>query len=480
MNNTIFSEHRKLRIEDWIVKQMSLGTIRSFPDAIVELVTNCDDSYKRLEEEKISCHGEIKISILRLKGGICKELVAIDFAEGMDRNQLEKALSFGGETSGFERGKSVRGLFGRGLKETIIALGKGTIYTIRDNKLSIAELWWDETERSAKYKITTESYVPSPEARRKIGIQENGTHVKIFVTNPKIKCPDYKTIKSQLCNHFALRDISSSSNRKVQLVFESPEKAELKQTTSILYEKPEGEEILTKSVTLPNFGDEVRIKVFESDSELESPYNNPFFISCLLIKSRGAILDNQLFKFSTEKAGWYFFGEVICDGIYEKVRQGDYGLIDPNRGGIEWKHQDCQILQNEIEKILQPFIEKKREELSKGKPQVKVSEKTKKMLQRICQLLNKFAKLELEKEPIIEDIGDEEIKDIMIKPPKANIEVDKERWFSVYIPLKQIGITPNVRRQFNEEVQHLGLRRSYPKCLWRDDISNLIWKRGTG
>ncbi|MBI4822755.1 MAG: sodium:calcium antiporter [Nitrospirae bacterium] len=35
-------------------------------------------------------------------------------------------------------------------------------------------------------------------------------------------------------------------------------------------------------------------------------------------------------------------------------------------------------------------------------------------------------------------------------------------------------------RQFNEEVQHLGLRRSYPKCLWRDDISNLIWKRGTG
>ncbi|MBI4822927.1 MAG: hypothetical protein HY805_01690 [Nitrospirae bacterium] len=35
-------------------------------------------------------------------------------------------------------------------------------------------------------------------------------------------------------------------------------------------------------------------------------------------------------------------------------------------------------------------------------------------------------------------------------------------------------------RQFNEEVQHLGLRRSYPKCLWRDDISNLIWKRGSG
>jgi len=27
-------------------------------------------------------------------------------------------------------------------------------------------------------------------------------------------------------------------------------------------------------------------------------------------------------------------------------------------------------------------------------------------------------------------------------------------------------------RQFNKQVQHLGLHRSYPKCLWRDDISN--------
>jgi len=27
-------------------------------------------------------------------------------------------------------------------------------------------------------------------------------------------------------------------------------------------------------------------------------------------------------------------------------------------------------------------------------------------------------------------------------------------------------------RQFNKEVQHLGLQRSYPKCIWRDDISS--------
>ncbi|MBI4823721.1 MAG: hypothetical protein HY805_05770 [Nitrospirae bacterium] len=48
------------------------------------------------------------------------------------------------------------------------------------------------------------------------------------------------------------------------------------------------------------------------------------------------------------------------------------------------------------------------------------------------------------------------------------------------VKLDNVGSFDFVLRQFNEEVQHLGLRRSYPKCLWRDDISNLIWKRGTG
>jgi len=39
---------------------------------------------------------------------------------------------------------------------------------------------------------------------------------------------------------------------------------------------------------------------------------------------------------------------------------------------------------------------------------------------------------------------DEEIQDIMIKPQKANIELNKERQFSVYIPFR-IGVIPKVK-----------------------------------
>lgn len=312
--------------------------------------------------------------------------------------------------------------------------------------MSVAELWWDERDRNAKYRIIKESYTPSREEREKIGIKENGTFVKISVTNDSIKCPGYKTFMPQICNYFALRDINSSPKRKVWLHFESPEKNMLKVTSQISYEKPKGKEVFNKSLNLPEFGNEISIKIFESDSELESPYNNPYSKAGLLIKSGGAILDKELFKFSADKAGSYFFGEIVCDGIYEKVKKGDFGIIDPNRCGIEWKHQFCQVLQNEIEKILQPFIEKKKDELSKSKPSAKISEETKKMLNKICHLLNKFAKLELEKEPSVgTDLEeDEEIKDIMIKPQKANIELNKERRFSVYVPFR-IGVIPKVK-----------------------------------
>ena len=43
---------------------------------------------------------------------------------------------------------------------------------------------------------------------------------------------------------------------------------------------------------------------------LESPYNNPFGRAGLLMKTPGAIVDNQLFKYEREKAACFFFGEV--------------------------------------------------------------------------------------------------------------------------------------------------------------------------
>jgi hypothetical protein len=417
-------------------KQTVFSTIRYLIDAIVELVTNSDDSYKRLEQEGKEVKGEIKIRVQRLKYDKCKELEVIDFAEGMDKDNLKKALTFASATSKFEEGKSVRGLFGRGLKEAIIALGKAGIYTIKDDKLCIANVWWDE-KQGPMYEILGIPYTPNREERKSIGIVEgNGTLVKITVTNEKIKCPGYKTFLPQVINHYALRDINSTPNKEVILEFESPEKSGLKNRKTILYEIPKGKKIIEEPIKIPDYEDNVEIKIYESDEELESPYNNPFARAGLLIKTSGAILDNQFFKYQNEKAGCFFFGEVRWEGLAKRIIEGDWGVIIPDRTGINWRHQYCVALQREIEKILEPIIEKKKKQIE-TKPTIPTPEKIEKLNKDVCSLLNRLAKKHMTEPPPGDELTDGEetkIKTLTIKPPYANVEINKERNFSIYAP----------------------------------------------
>jgi len=438
MNEIKFEEPQDLPIDARITLQLSYATIGYLYDAIVELVTNSDDSYKRLERDGIADKGEIRIRVRRVKGGKCERLEVIDFAEGMNKEKLEKALIFAGEASGFEHGKSVRGLFGRGLKEAIIALGKGEIYSIKDDKLSIAEVWIDKKPRR---RLIEKAYTPTEEEREEIGITEgNGTAVRIIVTNDKIKCPDLKTFLPQITNHYALRDINSATDRKVILEFESPEKHDLKMVKTISYEAPmTKEKLVDQSIKIPAYGDNIELRIYESDHKLESPYNNPFAKAGLLIKTAGAILDNQLFKYQSENGAFFFFGEVSWPNLAERLRKGE-ALLDLSRAGIEWRQEVCQVLKSEIEKIIEPFVEEKRRQLE-VKPPRKPSEKVSKLNRALCSLLNRLAKEHFSETRLDTGlVGDEKIKDLTIKPPYANLEIEKERPFSVYAPLTIVGI----------------------------------------
>ena len=439
MSNVDFGDEldeiQDLPIDPRLAIQTSFGTIRYLIDAVVELVTNSDDSYRRLEHDEVKATGEIIVRARRRKGSKCELLEVVDCAEGMNKEKLKKALKFAAEISGFEKGQSVRGFFGRGLKESIITLGKGEIYTIKDGMISKAIVWVEGAK--PKYRPPKESRAVSDEERKVLGIeQNNGTVVKINVVNEKIMCPDFKTFIKQIRNHYALRDISSSQNRKLVLDFESPDK-KIRKQTRVVYEKPQGEEIINETITIPKYGDEVKVLIYESDIELESPYNNPFARAGLLIKSANAILDIQLFKFQNEKAGNYFFGEVIWDGLTDRLRNGE-SLLDLNRVGIEWKQEICQILQNEIEKILTDHIERKKKQLIK-EPSTAPSTELKRLNKKVCSLLNRLAKEHFTEVP--PDIGSgDEIKELTVKPPFANLEIDKERPFSIYAPIDIIGI----------------------------------------
>lgn len=461
-----FREERELPINPRFAKQSADATIKNLIDAAVELITNCDDSYRRLEDEGVEATGKIELFVNRQKGGMCKEFWVTDHAEGMSREKLEKAVEFAGETSGFETKRTVRGLFGRGLKEAIIALGEGEIYTIKDKTLNAAKIWWDEKARKPKWCPSEEVPNISTELRRSVGIEHgNGTLVRIKVNNPKIKVAECDKLKEQIANHYALRGIAFSDKRSIILAFEGFEKhAHIKRSNiSILFEPPNGKLVCDEEVKLPEYGDSIRLKIFESPQLLESPYSSPFAKAGILIKMGASILDNRLFKYDNDPPALYFFGEAYCEGMAEKIRQGETGIIDLNRGGIEWHHEYCQAIENTIEKMLTPLVEEKREQLEKTEEKKEVAEPTKKMLRKLCNLLSELAEKEFEEwqTPPIEPT--ERIEELTIFPRYAYIEIDKPRPFGVYAPIELVRITGNkvALRSDNTNIQllsqHVGL-----------------------
>ena len=455
---------KRLQVDDSIVKTLSIATIKNLIAGVVELVTNSDDSYKRIEESGNNVSGRIEIYVNREKGGICKKFIVKDYAEGMTKEELEKALIFAGKT---KIGKSIRGLFGMGLKETIIALGEGEIATIKKHKLTKTRLWLDSTTQIAQY--DDESLLYSEDTN-----QEDGTTISIKITNDKIKIPTCEKFTEQLTTHFALRDINSSQSRDVILRFEEL-KNKLTDQKKIRFSNPEGVKAITIEKSLPGFGDKIIITIYEGNHALDSPRFNPSGLAGILIKTGGAILDNQLFRFENEPEALYFYGEVVCEELEGRLRKGETGILDLNRGGLDWKHDYSKSLLKIIEEVLEPLILKKKEELKEEDPKKEVKESTKKILRKLCNLLNGLAKDELEDVldyPIVEPEPD--ITKLLNIPSGANIPENIPRIFTIYSPaeiVKNEGqeaqiMSDNINIRPLSTIVKLEKHNKFPEKLW--------------
>ena len=121
---------RELEVDHRVILQLAQGTIKGPFQAIVELVTNSEDSYIRMGN-----FGDLGIFVKSVPGR-GDVLGVVDSAEGMDRGQLDAAIVFGKRGSGQKQGSGIRGYFGRGLKESILGLGEGEVFSVRNGILS--------------------------------------------------------------------------------------------------------------------------------------------------------------------------------------------------------------------------------------------------------------------------------------------------------------------------------------------------------
>lgn len=364
--------------------------------ALVELITNSDDSYNRLEESGKSVLGKIELSILRKREN--SEIWVVDYAEGMDSPKLDKGLGiYGAEVSGFETGAPVRGYFGRGLKDAILGLGHGVVTSIKEGQLYTARLVTD----AGKVRYQEEHpRAALQEDRRQLGILSgNGTSVHIVVSRADVRTPQIDTVRLQLPLYYSLRDILTSDSRKL-ILREIDGSGSNRNEWELSYKLPRGLQVKVDTRNMLSYqGNSIpfRFVLLRSEVPLDTPGESPFAQGGLLIKGKHAIYDNTLFRFEGEEAARHFLGRVICPSL-DDVLKVDSFLVKATRDGLEADHPFTKSVKQAVEHLLEPYV-KEEQRASREKERKTLSAKLQKKLGTAIQKLNEIAKIELEPEP---------------------------------------------------------------------------------
>ncbi|OHW61668.1 hypothetical protein EUAN_19880 [Andreesenia angusta] len=365
----------------------------SVDKALIELITNCDDSYTRQEGRGRSVSGVINIGYERHRNGAFVSVS--DQAEGMDFERLKSILTYGGAFSSLSKGETVgRGYFGRGLKQAIYGLGHGWIESIKDGKLSRVDLYRAETgeylfddgdgDRAATEKDYKRLMIPEG---------GSGTKVGIVVENREVSVSQFQSLKESLAENIYLRDIIF--RRDIGIVNLNLPK-NLREFEKLEYIEPKSE-ILLGPNEIGDFKYNERPYTFTLtlkralDEELETKGDRR--TNGLLVLSGAAVLDCQFFKYENQLGTEYLFGTVECDGLSQMLADG-MAVISDERDGLNMKDLFVQAFSDSVSEMVSNAVKSEQLRLSHV-DRAKTSQKTDSLIESVLQKMNRIAFEEL-------------------------------------------------------------------------------------
>jgi len=397
--------------------------------ALVELITNCDDSYCDLEDLGNKPSGIMKI--LYKKDGDCCHFAVRDEAEGMSREEVMGSFgkqSYGAATSGLKEGKRRRGYFGQGAKDALAGMKDGKIVTVKDSLLTECRVY---IEKGKLYGEIEDTVAATEELRNKHGIRGNGTIAYFTADREKAgSVPRYATVQSDVANNYMLRKIMTNPRRKISLIDENND-----ERRPLSKKLPQGNEILSDNFIIshksyPDF--RIHISLWRSEGEL-SQSGDDREGGLLVIDDANVVLDISLFKYDNEPLASHFFGEVVINDFRELLKNEETVLTE-ERNGLANRHPFCQSLIREVEKRLEVKINEEKQRKQK-EAQTKFDLEEAKRYKKAFQVLNEIAKVEAEATTPLGENPDEIIDEVpdgfSLYPTSAQITVGKRYAFQL-------------------------------------------------
>jgi hypothetical protein len=365
----------------------------SIEKALVELITNCDDSYSRLDGQGLPGSGKILISYERHQNGAV--LNVADQAEGMSFDRVRSVLSYGGAHSRMARGEAGgRGYFGRGLKQAVYGLGHGWIESISAGRYSRVDLYradtggylfddWDG-DREAREEDCTRLHIPA---------NSNGSQVTIVIDNPQVSIPYFSSLVTAITNNIYLRDILR--RRQVELVNLNQLK-KIRTTIVLRYEEPEAEILIGPEA---QGGFKYQEQAFPFTLTLKKAQNAELVLkgdertNGMLVISGTAVLDCQFFRFENQLGTEFLFGTVACPGLAEMLAKG-HPVISDEREGLNLKDPFVAAFADAVSQMILNAIKSEQLRLSHI-DHARTSQRTQALIERILLKMNSVAVEEL-------------------------------------------------------------------------------------
>jgi hypothetical protein len=350
--------------------------------AITELITNADDTYRRLEDKDIHPSGIIRVEYDRKD----RIISVIDDGEGMDADDMKEAYTtYGASTSGLHKNIGVRGYFGKGLKDVLFSMEKGRVKSIKDKCLYTAKFKWSGD--TPKIDISDRTQRVSRQMRKAFGIKSNGTRVEFEIPRD-LPLPRHDSLLRGLSNFYMLRLINSNESREPILITKNVSGESL--TDNISYVYPQGELALRKDFNIIHDGlgqFQIKLEVYRASSPLTQTGEDREG-GLVVIDDEDAVLDLTLFRFDYDENASNLFGKLKVLGFRRLLLDEETVLTD-TRDGLDKNHDFYKNLCQEIESHLEPIVDEERRRRQKERGS-KISRKHQRRLDNSIRRLNEL------------------------------------------------------------------------------------------